>query len=380
MTGWRVPLTEISLTEGDVDAVLETLRSGWLTMGPRTQDLEGAFAAYAGTEHAVAVSSGTAALHLALLALGVGPEDEVIVPALSFVADAHTPRCCGAEPVLADSRSPDEPLLDPDAVAALIGPRTKAVIAVHMFGYPVDWGALEWACADAGVALIEDCAEAAGGRHRDGAPIGARGDAGCFSFFPKTQLGAGEGGIVICERPEVAERLKSLRSHAMTSVTWERHRGHAETYDVTHLGFNYRIDEPRATLARSRLGRLDAAVESLRGVVRSYRQRLAGIDGVDVPFTDAAVDRGAHFAFPVVVADRQTRDRVREALREGGIQTTCYPALGQLTEYAAAGERYPAPVAAEFADRHLCLPLSPGLDEERVELVANALGDAVNAR
>jgi dTDP-4-amino-4,6-dideoxygalactose transaminase len=379
MSEWRVPLTEVSLSEGDVDAVLETLRSGWLTMGPRTQELERAFAAYAEVEHTVAVSSGTAALHLALLALGVGPGDEVIVPALSFVADAHTPRCCGAEPVLADSTSLDEPLLDPDSVAQLIGPRTKAVIAVHMFGYPADWEPLDRVCEEAGVALVEDCAEAVGGRHRDGAMIGTKGAAGCFSFFSKTQLGAGEGGIVISPSAEVADRVRSLRSHAMTSVTWERHRGHAETYDVTDLGFNYRIDEPRATLARSRLERLDTAIDSVRGVVRSYRELLDGVDGVDVPFDDAAVERGAHFAFPVVVGDRATRDAVRDRLRAEGVQTTCYPALGQLTEYAAAAERHPTPVSAQLADCHLCLPLSPSLDQERIELVVEALRGAVES-
>ena len=275
MNDWRVQLTTMELEESDIEATLEALRSGWLTMGPRTAELEQAYASAVGSKHAVAVSSGTAALHLACVVAGVGPGDEVIVPALSFVADAHAPRCAGGEPVLVDVVAPGEPLVDPAAVEAAITERTKAVIAVHMFGYPADLDRLAAICDEHGLALIEDCAESDGGRLRDGSPAGTRGVCGCFSFFSKTQLGVGEGGIMTTDDDEFAARLRLLRSHAMTSVTWDRHRGHAETYDVTDLGFNYRIDEPRAALARSRLERLDHSLAELGRVAGEYRERLA---------------------------------------------------------------------------------------------------------
>jgi dTDP-4-amino-4,6-dideoxygalactose transaminase len=377
VSDWRVGLTQVSLPESDVEAVLETLRSGWLTMGPRTQELEGAFRATTGSEHAVAVSSGTAGLHLACLAAGVGPGDEVIAPALSFVADAHAGRCAGADAVLADCRSVDEPLVDPEQVERRITPRTKAVIAVHMFGYPADIDALADLCAGRGIALIEDCAEADGGKLRNGASAGTVGLCGCFSFFSTTQLGVGEGGIVVTDDEEFARRLRSLRSHAMTSVTWDRHRGHAETYDVTDLGFNYRIDEPRATLAQARLGRLDGALAELRRVARAYRERLDGLDGVAVPFPDEWVELSGHFAFPILVSDREIRDSVREALHASRVQTTFYPALTQLSAYEPFGPDGSMPVAEDFGDRHLALPLSPSLDETKIELVVEELRRAL---
>jgi dTDP-4-amino-4,6-dideoxygalactose transaminase len=378
MSDWRVTLTEIELPESDVEAVLETLRSGWLTMGPRTQDLEAAFAEAVGAEHALAVSSGTAALHLACLAVGVGPGDEVLAPALSFVADAHAGRCAGGETALVDCVSSQEPLVDPADVERRITAATKAVIAVHMFGYPADVDALRAICDERGIALIEDCAEADGGRLRDCSPTGTAGACGCFSFFSKTQLGVGEGGIVVTDDEELAERVRSLRSHAMTSVTWDRHRGHAETYDVTDLGFNYRIDEPRATLAQARLARLPDALAELRRVANSYRDLLAGIDGVEVPFPDEWIELSGHFAFPVLVADLETRNRVRETLHENGVQTTFYPALTQLSEYEGAGGPGGCPIAEDFADRHFALPLSPSLDERKIGIVVDELAAALS--
>jgi dTDP-4-amino-4,6-dideoxygalactose transaminase len=377
VTDWRVGLTEISLPDSDVEAVLDTLRSGWLTMGPRTQELEEAFRATTGSNHAVAVSSATAALHLACLAAGVGPGDEVIAPALSFVADAHAGRCAGGDAVLADCRSLGEPLLDPGHVERRMTDRTKAVIAVHMFGYPADTDALRELCDARGVALIEDCAEADGGKLRDGSPAGTAGVCGCFSFFSKTQLGVGEGGIVVTDDEEFAARVRSLRSHAMTSVTWDRHRGHAETYDVPDLGFNYRIDEPRATLAHARLARLGNALEELRRVARAYRERLAAIPDVEVPFPDQWVELSGHFAFPVLVSDRERRDVVREAMHAGRVQTTFYPALTQLSAYEPTGPEDAMPIAEEFADRHFALPLSPSLDAEKIELVLGELSTAL---
>jgi dTDP-4-amino-4,6-dideoxygalactose transaminase len=225
-----------------------------------------------------------------------------------------------------------------------------------------------------GLALIEDCCQAAGGRLRDGSLAGAGATVGCFSFFSKTQLGVGEGGMVITEDDEVADRVRSLRSHAMTSVTWDRHRGHAETYDVTDLGFNYRLDEPRATLALQRLARLDEAVAELRRVAAAYRERLRGVDGVEIPFDDSAAELAGHFAFPVLVADLETRDGVRARLHERGVQTTFYPALTQLSEYRDAG---PVPIAEDFADRHLALPISPSLGAAEIEIVSGELQGAL---
>ena len=373
---WKVPLVELELTDGDVTAALDVLRSEWLTMGPRTQELEAAYAAEVGAEHAVAVSSCSAALHLSCLAAGVGPGDEVIVPAMTFVATAHSARHCSGEAVLAESAGPLDPNVDPEDVAERITPHTKAVIAVHFAGYPAQVDRLRELCDDRGLALIEDCAQADGARTADGRALGTIGDTGCFSFFSKTQLGVGEGGIVVTDDEQLAARVRSLRSHAMTSVTWDRHRGHAETYDVTDVGFNYRIDETRAAVALSRLARLGESVGALRDVARRYRDGLAGADGIEIAFDEGAIDSAAHFAFPVLVSDIEKRTAVRAQMADNGVQTTFYPALTQLSAYRPDSDEGLRPVAEEFAERHIALPLHPALSDDQIDLVVTELRTA----
>jgi dTDP-4-amino-4,6-dideoxygalactose transaminase len=377
---WRVPLTDVSVSESDVQAVMDCLRSGWLTMGPRTGAFEQALARHVGTPNAVAVSSGTAALHLSCLAAGIGPGDEVIVPAFTFVASAAAPRYAGAEPVLCDVVSPTRFNLDPDDVARRIGARTRAVVAVHFCGYPADVHALRALCDEHGLVLIEDCAQAIGARvDEHGRQVGTVGELGAFSFFSKKQLCVGEGGMVSSADARLAERVRLLRSHAMTSSTWDRHRGHDPAYDVIDVGFNYRLDEPRAALGLSRLQRLDEAIAARRAVVRAYRERLAGVAGLQLAFDEQAVERSSHFAFPVLLRDRSARDRLREQLKTRGIQTTWYPALHTFSEYRrfAAVDGLPRALAA--AERHCALPLAANMDESSVETVVAAVREALSA-
>jgi dTDP-4-amino-4,6-dideoxygalactose transaminase len=378
MSDWRIPLTEVAVPESDVRAVLDCLESGWLTMGPRTKAFEGALADFVGTPHAVTVSSGTAALHLACLAAGIGAGDEVIVPAFTFVASASAPRYVGAELVLCDVRSARDFNIDPADVARRITPRTRAVVAVHFCGYPADVAALRALCDEHGLVLIEDCAQAIGARvDAGGRQVGTVGELGAFSFFSKKQLCVGEGGMVTSADEQLAERVRLFRSHAMTSSTWDRHRGHDPAYDVVDVGFNYRLDEPRAALGLSRLERLAESIDARRATVRAYRERLAEIPGIELPFTDEDVERSSHFAFPVLLADRETRDRFRDELKTGGIQTTWYPALHSFTEYRQFEPPDGLPRATEAADRHCALPLSSTTDEPEVELVVAAVRAAL---
>jgi dTDP-4-amino-4,6-dideoxygalactose transaminase len=368
----RVPLFDLRLAESEVEAVAETLRSGWLTMGPRTAAFEAAFAERLGVAHGVALSSCTAALHLAYLAAGVRPGDEVIVPALTFVATAAAVRHCGGVPVIADIVGPEDFGLDVASVAERITPRTRAVCAVHYAGYPAAVEALR----DLGVPLIEDAAHAPVGRTAAGAPLGSVGLAGAFSFFSNKVLSCGEGGLLATDDDRVAAVARRLRSHAMTSGTWDRHRGHATEYDVVDTGFNYRLDEPRAALLLARLAGLDDDVERRRSLVRRYRSLLAEVPGVSVPYPDAAVDLSACYVMPVLV------DEARDAVREGmlarwGVQTSVlYPSLTELTAYA--GGR-PCPRAEDVAARELTLPLYPHLSEADQDLVVSALAAEVAA-
>ncbi len=378
MSDWRVPLTDIAVPEQDVQAVLECLDSGWLTMGPRIAAFEQELAEYVGTEHAVTVSSGTAALHLACLAAGLGPGDEVIVPAFTFVASAAAVRYVGATPVLCDVVSPREFVLDPADVARRITPRTKAVIAVHFCGYAAQVAELKALCDEHGLVLIEDCAQAIGATVDDsGRQVGTVGELGAFSFFSKKQLCVGEGGMVSSRAAEHAERVRLLRSHALTSSTWDRHRGHDPAYDIVDIGFNYRMDEPRAALGLSRLQRLPESIVARRATVRAYREQLAGIDGLELCFDEEAVERSSHFAFPVLVSDRERRDRFRDQLKDAGIQTTWYPALHSFSDYGGYTPADGLPAASEVAARHCALPLSSSTTAEEVEIVVEAVRAAL---
>jgi dTDP-4-amino-4,6-dideoxygalactose transaminase len=375
---WVVPLTDVSVSEQDVEAVMDCLRSGWLTMGPRTAAFEQSLSAWVGTPHAVAVSSGTAALHLACLAAGLGPGDEAIVPAFTFVASASGPRYAGASPVFCDVVSPQDFNLDPADVERRITARTKAVIAVHFCGYPARVRELAKLCDEHGLTLIEDCAQAIGARiDADGRQVGTVGALGTFSFFSKKQLCVGEGGMVTTADDELATRVRLLRSHAMTSSTWDRHRGHDPAYDIVDIGFNFRLDEPRAALGLSRLGRLAEGLEARRAIVRAYRERLEGVPGVELCFGDQEIERASHFAFPVLLADRGTRDGFRQRLKAQGIQTTWYPALHTLSEYRGTVPAGELPNATAVGDRHCALPLSATMTLEDVELVVAAVQSAL---
>jgi dTDP-4-amino-4,6-dideoxygalactose transaminase len=374
MNDWRVPLTDIEVSETDVEAVLDCLRSGWLTMGPRTKIFEQALANYVGTPHTLTVSSGTAALHLACRAAGLGPGDEVIVPAFTFVASASAARFVGATPVLCDVNGPHDLNLDVRDVERRITPRTRAVMAVHFFGYPADVLALRELCDAHGLILIEDCAEAIGAQVDDsGRQVGTVGELGAFSFFSKNQLCVGEGGMVSTADPELAERVRLLRSHALTSGTWDRHRGHDPVYDIVDIGFNFRIDEPRAALGLSRLARLREDIEARRAVVRAYRERLAEMPELELPWDEEAVQRSTHFAFPVLLPDRAARDRFRSQLKESGVQTTWYPALHTFSEYRDTAPPEGLPRALEASERHCVLPLSATMDEADVDIVVEAV-------
>ncbi|GAA4915457.1 dTDP-4-amino-4,6-dideoxygalactose transaminase [Actinomycetospora succinea] len=365
---WTVPLTDVVVTDDDVAAVMDCYASGWLTMGPRTRAFEDAVAQFTGSTHAVAVSSGTAALHLACRAAGIGPGDEVIVPTMTFLATAHAPRYCGATPVLCDSASPTDMNLSVEDVSRRITPRTKAVIAVHFCGYTADLAPLRTLCDENGLVLIEDMAQAIGARYADGRPCGTGGDLACVSFFSKKQLSVGEGGAVLTGSSGAADIVRSLRSHAMTSGTWDRHRGHEDSYDIVDLGYNYRLDEPRAALGLARIPRLAAEIDARRAAVLRYRERLGFSERLTLLWDDEAVSRSSHFAFPVLTDTHELRVHLRRSLAEAGIQTTRYPALHVLEEYAGQTDASLS-VAEATADRHLCLPLWAGIDDDTVDRV-----------
>jgi dTDP-4-amino-4,6-dideoxygalactose transaminase len=371
----QVPLFDVRLEEADIAAVEATLRSGWLTMGPQTQEFERAFAEHLGVQHAIALASCTAALHLAYLAAGVGSGDEVIVPAITFVATANAARYCGATPVFAEIRGQHDLGLDPRDVEERISERTKAVCVVHYAGYAGPVEALKALCDERGIALIEDAAHAPSatpvGSERK---LGTFGLAGAFSFFSNKVLSCGEGGLLATNDDDVAALARSLRSHAMTSGTWDRHRGHSLSYDVNGLGYNYRLDEQRAALLNSRLSRLEADIAERRRLVRRYRDLLRDVPGLILPYGDEEVERSSCYVMPLVLEDPDLQTPVRELLKERyGIQTSLlYPATHEFTAYAASQPR-PLPRSELAARTQVTIPLYPQLSEKDQDRVIAGL-------
>ena len=368
-TPWRITLADVVLDERERSAVDEVLRSGWLSMGPITERFEGEFSRYLGGGQAVAVTNGTAALHLAAATLGIGPGDEVICPTLTFVATAAAMLQAGAEVRFADSTSLDDFSIDPAEIDRLVTERTKAVVVMHYGGFPVDMDAIRAAAARHELLVIEDAAHALGSE-LDGEPCGRLGDAGCFSFFPNKNMTTGEGGMVVFHEEEAGAAARRLRSHAMTTLTWDRHRGHATGYDVTGLGFNYRIDEIRAALGSVQISRIDELNVVRSKLTDRYRERLEG-SAFEVP-SFGRRGRSAHHLMVVVSSSRDERDRVRERLRQLRIQTSVhYPPVHRFSYYR--DQKLELPRAEEIADRLLTLPLHPKLTDSDVDIVCNAL-------
>jgi dTDP-4-amino-4,6-dideoxygalactose transaminase len=374
----EVPLFDLRLDPEDIEAVMEVLRSGWLTMGPRTAEFEETFAAHLGVKHAVAVSSCTAALHLAYLAAGVGPGDEVVVPAMTFAATAAAAIYCGAKPVFADILGPHDLSLDPADVEAKLTERTKAVCVVHFAGYPAPVRELRELCDARGIALIEDAAHAPDA-DVDGRMLGTWGLAGAFSFFSNKVLACGEGGMVATDDDAVASLARSLRSQGMTSGSWSRFTGRTDSYDAVGLGFNYRLDEPRAALLLSRLRRLESDVARRRELTRAYRAKLSRVPGVSVPYPDSAVDHSTCYVMPIVVDDESRRDGVRRHVRERhGVQTSLfYPAIHEFTAYRERFGTVSLPRSEHIARAEITVPLFPEMDEPTQDRVVGALAEAL---
>ena len=373
-TSPEVPLYDLRLEPEDVRAVMEVLGSGRLTSGPRTEAFEAAFAEHLGVRHAVAVASGTAALHLAYLTAGVGPGDEVIVPSLTFAATASAVLQCGATPVFADILGPHDLGLDPDDVERRIGPATKAVCAMHFAGYPAAVDRLRALCDARGLPLIEDAAHAPSAELA-GRKLGSWGRAAAFSFFSNKVLSCGEGGLLATDEDEVAGPARRLRSHGMSPAPRSRHTGD----DVDGLGFNYRLDEPRSALLLSRLARLEPEIERRRALTRGYRERLAAVPHVHVPYDDADVARSSCYVMAILVDDDGRRDAVRRRLLAAhGIQTSVlYPAVHRLHAYRTRVGEQNLPHTERAARTEITLPLFAHMDEPLQDRVVDALREAL---
>jgi perosamine synthetase len=381
----EIPLSSPDITEPEIEAVVSVLRSSRLSLGPKMAEFEAAMAQYVEAPHAVAVSSGTAGLHLALLALGIGYGDEVIVPSFTFVAVANAVLYVGAQPIFADIDS--ETLnLDPSSVDAVVTPHTRALIAVHTFGRPAPMAALLDIARRHKLFVVEDACEAIGskigGRH-----VGSFADAGIFAFYPNKQITTGEGGMVVTGNSEVAQRIGALRNHGRYKSELDIREPAAESTDPwlehAELGFNYRLSEMQCALGLAQLARIDAILARREAVARRYCDLLRGTPHLLLPATDVSGQSMSWFVFVVRLAQacsRADRDRVMNSLAERGIAAGRYFAPIHLQPaYAAWRESAHLPVTESVAARTLALPFFNRITEDQIGRVCRAVKSALRA-
>jgi dTDP-4-amino-4,6-dideoxygalactose transaminase len=363
-----IALSEPILGEEEKRALCEVIDSRWLTMGDRVSAFEKTFAKMHGVDEAVAVNSCTAALHLSLQALDIGPGDEVLVPSLTFVATANAVLYTGASPVFVDIQELQRPHISLEDADSKRSARTKAVIVMHYGGYLADLEAWRSFCDAKQLFLVEDAAHAPGI-----AGVGRWSDAASFSFFSNKNMSTAEGGMVIARDPSILQRVRHLRAHGMSTDTLTRHRGHAYTYDVTMLGYNYRMDELRAAVGLTQLPRLLSWNRKRQELSNLYRQMISDqIPEVVIPF-DSAHKTAAHL-MPILLPTGADRKKTIEHLRESGIQTSVhYPPIHHFSYYRHNFPGVHLPKTEEFCGRELTLPLHPGMTEQDANQVVNSL-------
>jgi dTDP-4-amino-4,6-dideoxygalactose transaminase len=393
ITMWKVQLYKTNYDEREYEAALRALKSGWHTMGQETIGFEAAFADYLGKHNAgdsektnlkcLAVANGTAALHMALLACGVGQGDEVITPALTFIADQNTVSFCGAKNVLADITSLDDLTMSPAEIEKQISPATKAIMIVHYAGFACDMDSITALCKKHKLYLIEDCAHTPGATYKssDGSEkhLGTFGDIAAFSFFANKNLAMGEGGGLVTSNDALYTKLLHLRSHGMSQASFDRFKGRASSYDVLEPGLNYRIDEMRTAIGLVQLNKLDAANAERAEVAKHYYNRLdtlAASGKITIPFRHYKRGRPNHHIMPIILNEQIERSAVIEAMKEDGIQTSIhYPAVQGFSAYKG---RVNDTAKAQFVCTHeLTLPLYAGMQAGDVDMVCDSLGKAI---
>lgn len=335
--------------------------------GEKVEEFEHKFARFLGTSHAVAVSSGTAALHLALKSLGVKPGDEVLVPSITFVASVNAILYCGAKPVFVDSTSLEDFNLSVDDIQKKITSKTKAVIVVHYGGFLANMDRITRLAKRHGLFVIEDSAHAIGTGFNS-KKAGTLGDVGCFSFFSNKNLATGEGGMIVTDNQRLAQKVKLLRSHGMTSPTWERFRAFALGYDVVELGYNYRMTEISAALGLEQLKKLDANNRRRKYLSETYVRNLSGIERISIPFRHYPGNSSYHL-FAVLLEEKINRKSFMQKLKEKGIQTSIhYPPVHKFSYYR---KNFPQKkgtllISEQIGKREVSLPLYPRMDKQDV--------------
>lgn len=373
---YKILLFDLNFDQAEEDAVVETVRSKWISTGPKNAEFERKFAEMTGAKHAVALSNCTVALHMALLLNDIRPGDEVICPSLTFVATVNAIRYVNAVPVFADVKSMTDLTMDPDDIERKITHRTKAIMLMHYGGFACDMKRIMAIAEKHSIRIIEDACHGPLSEY-EGRKLGTFGTFGCFSFFSNKNISTGEGGMIITNDDSLYEKAKLIRSHGMTSLSFDRAKGHSTEYDVIELGYNYRMDDIRAAIGIVQLGKLRKDLEVRAELRARYEKNLEGVVEVTVPFKGYKYF-SSNYIFPVVLngSTVEKRNRVRESLAEAGIQTSVhYPAVHRFSIYKDFA--VPLPKTEYVADNLITLPMFSKLTYEQLDYICDTLKEAV---
>lgn len=366
----QIPMSSPDITQAEIDAVNSVLNTRWLSLGPKINEFEQAFADHVGTAHAIGVNSGTSGLHLAMIAAGVGPGDEVITPSFSFIASANCVLYERGKPVFVDI-DPCTGNIDSTCIEAAITPRTKAIIPVHAFGQPADMDPILEIAARYNLAVIEDACEAIGAEYK-GRQAGTLGEAAIFAFYPNKQMTTGEGGMIITDNEDWANLFRSLRNQGRDVFdAWLNH---------TRLGYNYRMDELSAALGLAQIGRIEELLSKREQVATWYNERIDEIPGIQKPYISDTTTRMSWFVYVIRCEDGVSRNKLMEYLEQEGIPSRPYFTpihLQPFYQQEFGWKRGDLPHTEKAGDTFLALPFSGVMREEQVDYVAHKLREGI---
>lgn len=373
---YKIPLFNLNFGKEEEAAVINTLRSKWISMGANVITLENKFAARLKVKHAVAVSNCTAALHLALRVLGIKEGDEVIVPSLTFVATVNAVRYVGATPVFADIVGPETLNLDPLDVEAKVTKNTKAIIVMHYGGFSCDMDTINRIARKNNLYVVEDAAHAPDAEYK-GKKLGTLGDIGCFSFYSNKIITCAEGGMLVAKNPTYNTQARRLRSNGMNVLSYDRAKGHATDYDIVELGYNYRLDDIRAGILLAQLKKMRADISRREDLRNYYITKLSSVAAITIPYKQYPY-RSANYIFPIVLNGQGAakRNAVRQKLGESGIQTSVhYPCVHRFSIYRDCQAHLPK--TEYVSDNLITLPLFHDLSCKKVEYIVKKLKEAI---
>ena len=367
---FNIPLFKLNFDEREKTAIIDTIESTWISMGPKTEEFEEKFAQALGANHALGLSNCTVSLHLAFDALGIQEGDEVICPSLTFVATVNSIKYVGATPVFADIESTLRPVICPEDIKKKITSKTKAIVVMHMAGFPCDMNAIMELARKHNLKVVEDSCHAPLSEYQ-GKKLGTIGDIGCFSFFSNKNMSTGEGGMLITNKKEIYEQVKLMRSHGMTTMSYERSKGHSSGYDVIRPGYNFRIDDMRSSLGIIQLEKLPADLKRRETVRSKYEKELSTIQDIQIPFR-APTEFSSNYVFPILVKEASQRDSLRKYLSDHGIQTSLhYPPVHLFSQYY--DEKNHLPNTEAYANSTVTLPMFADLKEDEIQYIAQQI-------